>query len=74
MKRTKIGQGYHRSGYHKGYNARPIIYMIDGKFYAKHKAAWNTACSPLEGDLKGYVEVSKFASLRTEHKAHYYQV
>ena len=72
MKRTKIGQGYHRSGYYKGYNARPIIYRIDGKFYAKHKAAWNTACSRLGGDLTGYVEVRKFASLHT-NKVDYYQ-
>lgn len=57
MDRVKVGKGYYRCGYGKGYNKSPNIYLIRGKYYAKHKAAWNTAFRPLQGDLVGYVEV-----------------
>lgn len=58
MKREKIGVGYFQSGYGRGLKKTPIIYLIEGKLYAKDKTGSSSCNTPLEGDLKGYVPVN----------------
>ena len=62
MNRTKISKGYYQRGHGKGYIAAPIVYLINGEYYAKHKAGWNVARQPLNGELSGYVKVHPITS------------
>jgi hypothetical protein len=50
MKKTKIGQGYWQSGYGRGFKKTPIVWLINGKAYAKDAKA-----TPFQTDLEGYV-------------------
>lgn len=54
--REKIGVGYWQSGYGKGFHKTAIIYLINGKAYAKNKRG---AAHSYETDLPGYVMVNK---------------
>lgn len=58
MKRTKIGQGYFQSGYGRGFKKAPIIWLINGKAYAKDTEGSTTDYTPLTGELEGYVRVN----------------
>lgn len=53
MKRVKIGQGYLQSAYGRGVKKTPIIWLINGKAYAKDSRA-----TPFQTDLDGYVMVN----------------
>lgn len=58
--REKIGVGYWQSGYGKGFHKTAIIYLINGKAYAKDKRGAEVT---YETDLTGYVMVNKAKSL-----------
>lgn len=58
LERKKAGQGYTQSGCGRGFTSKPIVYLIRGKYYAKHKAGAASAFDPLQGDLEGYVRVN----------------
>lgn len=49
-KRQKIGKGYYQKSYGRGFKKNPIIWLINGKAYAKESNA-----SPFQTDLEGYV-------------------
>lgn len=53
MQKEKIGQGYYQSGYGRGFNKRPIVWLINGKAYVK-----NSRSTPFQTDLKGYTMVN----------------
>jgi hypothetical protein len=57
-KRVKVASEYFASGYGRGKNKRNV-YEIDGEFYAYHPAYAESAFEPLEGELKGYIKVTK---------------
>ena len=56
--REKIAVGYFQKGYGKGKNTRAIVYLIDGKLYAKDKKGWESMYTPLSGKFEGYVPVN----------------
>ena len=60
MERKKIGQGYHQAGYGRGFKKNPIVWLINGKAYAKDANGL-----PNETDLEGYVMVNAIKSLVT---------
>lgn len=60
MKKTKIGQGYWQSGYGKGFKKAPIIYLINGKAYARDK--YNYDCSFQKSEFINMVMVNKLVS------------
>lgn len=61
MKRTRIGKGYWR-----GFKKNPIIYLIQGKAYAKDKRGWAYMHTPC--DIEGYVPVNIDHVYKTFHK------
>lgn len=70
MKKTKIGQGYWQSGYGRGFKKTPIVWLINGKAYAK-----DSKTTPFQTDLEGYImlNVNTYGSfgqvgLISEHK------
>jgi len=57
MKREKIGKGYFQAGYGRGFKSSPVIWLINGKAYAKDSANAD-GLYPLSGELCGYVRVN----------------
>ena len=53
MKKVKIGKGYLQTGYGRGFKKNSIIWLINGKAYAK-----DSKNSPYQTDIKGYVMVN----------------
>ena len=74
MKRVKIAQGYNQSGYGRGFKKSPIVYLINGKLYAKDKAGSETDFHQLAGELEGYIRVNKLHKLTDSGSDYYYQV
>lgn len=52
-KREKIGQGYWQNGYGKGFSKKPIIWLINGKAYAK-----DSRNSQYHVSIPGYIMVN----------------
>lgn len=70
MKRYKIGQGYYRHGYGRGFISAPIIYYIDGKAYARHKAGYDEMFPDYQQyTIPGYVPV-----MRSKLSGNFFQV
>lgn len=57
LQRKKIGNGYYQSGYGKGFIKGPIVYVIDGKCFARHLRGWDVAFNQ---SLEGYVRVNAY--------------
>jgi len=77
LRRIKIGKGYFQSGYGRGFKKSPIIYLINGKAYAKDKGGADSELTPLKDELCGYVAVNietiygnfhQVSALSSEHK------
>lgn len=54
IERIKIGRGYYQNGYGKGFKKAPIVYLINGKAYAKDKNH-----PGFQTDLDGYAMVNQ---------------
>lgn len=69
MKRTKLGNGYWQDGYGKGFKKSPVIWLINGKAYAKDGQRF-----PYETDLSGYVMVNYNKPTNPEYEGSFYEV
>lgn len=58
MERSRIGKGYSQNGYGKGFISSPVVWLINGKAYAKHAKGAALRFEPLEGELAEYVPVN----------------
>ena len=70
--RIKISKGYYQVGYGRGFKKNPIIYLIDGKLYAKDKKNAELDYEPLTGKFEGYVRINEICVI--SDKLNYYQV
>lgn len=66
IKKEKAGKGYYQSGYGRGFKKRPIIWKINGGYYAKDAAAF-----PYQTDMNGFVMVNK---MQTPDGEKFYEV
>lgn len=60
MEKKRIGKGYQQKGYGRGFNKNAVIWLIDGKAYARDLRGWKLSMFALTDELEGYVRVNKF--------------
>ena len=63
-KKEKIGRGYFRSGYGRGFKQSPVVWAINGKAYVKDANSY-----PFQTDLPGYTMVNE-SEYRGEKRYH----
>ena len=67
--KTKIDKGYWQDGYARGYRKNVVIWLINGKLYAKD--AYHT---PYSTDLPGYIMINKINKISPNGSDYYYAI